>query len=487
MSSTEGGSLRLLLTDRSISHLPYATRGQYFAFDEKLAGFHVVIGRKRKTFMVRSDIRVDGKRAATVRVTIGDSSKITIAKARTIAEGYLSEIRQGRHPKPEGVKRKSRVAELADVQGEPEIAADGPTLRQAWERYKAALIKKGRGERTIAGYEDHVFRVLKMWLDKPIKELAEDPDIVARKHDALTESSGPYGANGTMRTLRAIYNHAWLKNKKVLPRDNPVDAVDWNKERRRNSGMGVGDLPGWFNELARLENPVRREFHLMELLSGSRPAALKQARLKHLDLRRRVLHIPAPKGGEDRAFDIPLSREMIRSLMRVIRFGRAQHPVEARIWLFPAESKAGHIYTTQEDRADLSKWGNDLRQTYRTIAAVAKVNGVDAKLLMNHAIPGVNEGYITRGKILEDHLRQQQQAITDVIFAPINDLREKDGPVATWLKPRSARTQIMLARETEAAHAHLHEVRRRKALQARESDAFGQREEPSPALSAFSH
>lgn len=468
-------NFRFLLTDRSIAHLPLAERGQYFAFDEKLGGFQVVVGRKRKTFMVRSEIRVNGKRIASARVTIGDCSKITVAKARTIAEGYLSEMRQGRHPKPDAVKRPCAVADMVERRQSSEMLAEndaeGPTLREAWKRYRAALIKKGRSTGTIAGYEDHVTRVFKAWIDKPLKELAEDPDLVARKHDAITLSSGPYGANGAMRTLRAIYNHAWLKNKKALPRDNPVDAVDWNKERRRNSGMGVGDLPDWFNELACLENPVRREFHLMELLSGSRPAALKGARLKHLDLKRRVLHIPTPKGGEDRAFDIPLSREMVRSLIRVIRFGRAQHPVEARIWLFPAESKAGHIYTTQEDRTDLSKWGNDLRQTYRTIATVARVNGVDAKLLMNHAIPGVNEGYITREKILEDHLRQQQQAITDAIFAPLRDLREKDVPVAAWLRPRSAQSLIALARETKTAHAQLREVRRRKALQARENDA----------------
>jgi hypothetical protein len=103
--------------------------------------------------------------------------------------------------------------------------------------------------------------------------------------------------------------------------------------------------------------------------------------------------------------------------------------------------------------------GNDLRQTYRTIATVAKVNGVDAKLLMNHAIPGVNEGYITREKILEDHLRQQQQAITDAIFAPIRDLREKDGPVGASLRPRSAQRQIALTRKTKTAHTKLNDAR----------------------------
>jgi hypothetical protein len=95
---------------------------------------------------------------------------------------------------------------------------------------------------------------------------------VAKKHDNITKENGPYIANGALRSLRAIYNHARKTNKK-LPSDNPADAVDWNLEKRRDTGMGVGDLKSWLSELAALDNPVRREFHLFTLLSGSRPAA----------------------------------------------------------------------------------------------------------------------------------------------------------------------------------------------------------------------
>ncbi len=37
----------------------------------------------------------------------------------------------------------------------------------------------------------------------------------------------------------------------------------------------------------------------------------------------------------------------------------------------------------------------------------AAVNEVDMHLLMNHSLPGVNADYITRNKLLEDHLRKQ--------------------------------------------------------------------------------
>jgi integrase len=248
-------------------------------------------------------------------------------------------------------------------------------------------------------------------------------------------------ANGSMRTLRALYNHA-RKTNRSLPRDNPADAVDWNQEERRNTGMGTSDLKGWFLELASLDNPIRREFHLFTLLCGSRPTALQQAKPEHINFRRRTLHVPKPKGGSKRAFDIPLSREMILSLIRVLRFGRQMHPSQAQEWLFPAESASRHLTETKEDREILSKWGSDLRQTFRTIATAAGVSEFDAKLLMNHSIPGANAGYVTRHKLVEDHLRSQQQAISSVVFSALGKSLTDREPLIDWLDHRASRRAV---------------------------------------------
>ena len=50
----------------------------------------------------------------------------------------------------------------------------------------------------------------------------------------------------------------------------------------------------------------------------------------------------------------------------------------------------------KESLGALSKWGNELRQTFRTVAQAAGVPELDVHLLMNHSIPSVNAGYITR-------------------------------------------------------------------------------------------
>lgn len=430
--------VRILLTDKAIARLPTPKQGWYLARDTELKGFFVVVGKRKRTFTVQADLRQGGKRASSIRVAIGDASEISTRTARTTAKDYLAQISRGQHPKfekPEGGKT---------TESEPVASSGGITLRQAWERYRDAhLIRKGRSERTIESYRDHAERIFVEWLDTPLQEIGSDPAKVVTKHDDITKENGPYIANGSMRTLRAIYNHARKANKS-LPADNPVNAIDWNGEKRRDTGMGTGDLKGWFAELVDLDNPIRREFHLFTLLSGCRPTALQELQPNHINFGRRMLHIPKPKGGAKRAFDIPISRQMILCLVRAIRFGRQMYPSQAAEWLFPADSESGHLAEQREDRATLSKWGNDLRQSFRTIATAAGVSEFDAKLLMNHALPGVNAGYITRHKLLEDHLRRQQQSISSTVFAGLGSLLAENLTVREWLGRGAARRPLQI-------------------------------------------
>jgi hypothetical protein len=49
---------------------------------------------------------------------------------------------------------------------------------------------------------------------------------------------------------------------------SPADAVDWNQEERRNTGMGPGDLKGWFLDL-----PIRRDCPRLSASCVQLPAA----------------------------------------------------------------------------------------------------------------------------------------------------------------------------------------------------------------------
>ena len=364
--------------------------------------------------MAQGEFWRDGVREFTAQVKLGDFGDTTTRQARGKAKDVLGSIAKGQRP---GEALKIKPGSI--------------TLRQAWQRYRDSHMKrKGRNSGTIEGYRDHMERLFKDWLDNPLARLGRQPHLVVERHDKITKESGPYIANGAMRSLRAIYNHA-RKSNTDLPAANPVCAIDWNKEHRRNTGMGPNDIGGWLRELYSLDNPLRREFHLFTLLSGSRPTALKKIRLEHVDLQQRLIHIPRPKGGEEKAFDIPLSRPMVRCVTRAIRWGRVMYPEQAKSWLFPADSEVGHLVEHKEERDVLSKWGNDLRQSYRTLAQAAGVSELDIHLLMNHSLPGVNAGYITRDRLLRDHLRQQQQRISDLVVHSLDVKR--DTLLVRWL------------------------------------------------------
>jgi len=447
---------RFALTDRAILALPFTKSGQRLVRDAELSGFFVVIGKRTKTFMVQGDLRANGKRQS-IRIKVGEVGELNTREARAKAKTLLGSIAKGINPRP----KKAADAKGVDNDGIKAIGKEetGPTLRVAWARYRDAHLKrKGRSDGTIENFRDHVERLMADWLDQPLSVLGNDPSLVALRHEKITAENGPYIANGCMRSLRAIYNHA-RKTARSLPAENPVIAVDWNAEKRRNTALGLAELGPWVGDLRALENPIRREFHFFLLLSGSRPDALKRARVGHLNFRTRILHIPKPKGGEEKAFDIPLSRAMISCLVRVMRIGRVLYPAQAQEWLFPADSASGHIVEHKEDRATLAKWGNDLRQTYRTVAQTAGIADLDIHLLMNHTVPGVNAGYITRNKLLGDHLRQQQEMITRKMVDAVRG-RPNSKPGTPWIWPLLPARRILMAvlRRTENDQANRHAI-----------------------------
>jgi len=411
------------LTDRVIIGLEPTKGRQKIVRDSELPGFFVMVGSRSKTFMVQGDLR-QGERRQSLRMKVGKVGKITTREARAKAKALLGQIADGVDPRPKAFIAKKVVSSGRD-----------PTLHDAWLSYRDShLRRKGRSRKTEDNYADHVVRLMEPWLHQPLSILGKDPALVKRRHDELTLECGPYMANGCMRTLRAIYNHA-RKSARDLPTENPVFAVDWNPERRRDSGMGQEELPTWFEQLQKLANPVRRELHLFLLLSGSRPEVIKTAKPDHLNLRARLLYIPEPKGGADKAFSIPLSRAMIKCLLRVIAVGRQMYPNQSEEWLFPADSASGHIMEHKEKRATLAYWGNELRQSYRTIGQSAGINEIDMHLLMNHSLPGVNAGYITRNKLTGSHLRSAQQVISDTVLGMA---AQPERSIAKWpFIPRS--------------------------------------------------
>jgi hypothetical protein len=83
------------------------------------------------------------------------------------------------------------------------VVAGKITLRQAWERYRDAHMKrKERSTGTIESYRDHMERFFADWLDKPLARLGRQPSLVVERHDKITNANDPYIANCAMRSLK---------------------------------------------------------------------------------------------------------------------------------------------------------------------------------------------------------------------------------------------------------------------------------------------
>jgi|KBSSwiStaDraftv2_1062776.scaffolds.fasta_scaffold08258_6 hypothetical protein len=392
MSDTYPKSVKL--TDELVRRLPFTTKGQAKIRDDECKGLLLVIGMETKTFSAKLERVVSGIREFAY-------------------ESFGSFDPEA--PDHVGVKdaRKAAGKWIADYKNGAKVAAKrgATTLKEAWVRYKARLEAKGRSPSTIDWYAEYIENgPLKNWANTQLVSIT--PEKAAALHVRITKEHGPYRANGAMRMLRAVYNHAKRKVDRALLQIDVTMLVEWNAEKRRSTGMGLGRLPAWGRQLAAIENPVRREFHLFCLLSGSRPEPLSKSEWGHLSVARRVLHIPAPKGGDERAFDIPLSRPMLYCLVRARRAGCILHREQARRFIFPALSEAGHLAEWREDRAALSKFGTDLRQSFKTMSVECGVGKLEAKVLMNHKVDrDVHDGYTTTPE-LREHLHACQAKIS---------------------------------------------------------------------------
>lgn len=388
------------ITKAVVDRLPLAPpdgKRYLFVWDRSLPGFGIALWEGgAKTYVLKRR----GKRH-----TIGRHGAWTPEQARKRAQELIVDIDRGKDPTAE---RRAQ-------------AAKGLTLREAREQYYSRLRAKGGSVQTIEMAGETIDRYLRDWLDRPMAVIAKHD--CRERHRVLTTNHGPYAANGVFRYLRAIYNAALKVHD--LPTLNPCVGVEWNKERRRQEPIPWSDLPAWSETVAELP-AVRRDYLYTVLLTGLRSEDAATIRQEDLDLSALTLHRPCPKGGEDRAFTIPLSQASVEILSR----RRQENPVQVgeSPWVFPTVANDGKIVPLIERR-----WAkvpgaspHRLRDTYTTACAEVGLSPWDIDVLTNHRPPKgtstilrdagvspVTAGYINPAL---EHLRSCQERVTSFLL-----------------------------------------------------------------------
>jgi hypothetical protein len=168
---------RLLLTDKAVKSLPYASAKPKIVRDTKIAGFHLWVGKTTKTFRLQYETpRVNGQRGTTNVQWLGEHPHHTADEARA----------------------KALHIQALRARGEPihptvlvETPSTALTFKAAWGSYRAAITKEGKSLRTIADYQDKFNRHLKGWHDRPLGSIKRE-DVV-EEHAAITERPDSYG------------------------------------------------------------------------------------------------------------------------------------------------------------------------------------------------------------------------------------------------------------------------------------------------------
>lgn len=404
----------------------------------RTVGFGVrVTGKGRKSFVAQRDL----PSGETVLVTLGQWPELTADEARRRAMHALGQIAAGINPNAQ--KREARAAARASRA----TAAPSPeawrafTLRQAMEEHAANMAAQRCSPRSIAKLREELERHLSDWMDRPVAGIRAAECI--DRHRQITAKSGPVQANRTLRMFRACYNSAVARHEE-LPA-NPIRGFRrvWNKERRRQSPIPWDALPAWAGKVAAMSSPVRRHLYWFVLLTGLRSEDARTIRREHVDFAKGTLHRPSPKGGEARAFTIPLSGAALAILRRRFEENELWLGGSDCGWAFPTRRRDGSVSYVQEPKTQ-EYWKDEegklrkrtalpsmhrYRDTYLTAAHECGVPVLDIKTLANHALPSgdVTSGYI-RPSV--EHLRDAQRRITDFLLGKAR-VREADvlGPV----------------------------------------------------------
>jgi integrase len=239
-----------------------------------------------------------------------------------------------------------------------------------------------------------------------MRALADDPERIRRLHGGIAEET-PNIANGAMRLLRSIHRHACKSDPALRADWGPTRLIVFKKERVSDDALPFAEMPQWWRQIQdmRERNPITAAFHVINLLTGSRPEVLSRLKWPDINVRARTLTLRRTKTRIDVV--LPLSMQIVAELRRARDAGRILHSGNEHV--FPAASGGGHLSQWREQRNVLSHRGYELRRCYRTILREIGADEQSEHLLMGHSAKNVNQRYVARALLVGSSLRQVQR------------------------------------------------------------------------------
>ena len=379
--------------------------------DSELIGFAIRVNTTCKTYVVEK--KVSGK---AVRSTIGLHGNLTLAQARILAQGVLSQMAQGYNPNQ--IKKEKREQLAANNK----VSKQQPTLAIAYDEY---LKHRKLKSRSLEDYNRTVDKYLAEW--KNLKLIDITRTHVHEKYAELTENS-PAQANIAMAVFRAIFNFSvehFLDehDNSLINTTNPVATLKakrtWNKIKRKKGYVKQEQLGEWvktvmdFTALRQERNTVR-DFLLTLVLTGFRRKECETLTWDALDLKYGWITSLDPKN------DDPHTLPMGSRLWEIMK-SRKEQQYNDYVFASPRSKIKGyttHLYEAKSkviESSGVSFTFHDLRRTFSSIAENLDYGQYTIKRLLNHTVSSdVTEGYV---QISDKKLRMAMQEIEDIVFS----------------------------------------------------------------------
>ncbi len=360
---------RLHFTKAIIEALdPQSRRYDVYDDDPKQLAISITPSGAKTFYLVK---KIKGR---VERIRIGRFPTATISNARKRAWGLIGGIAVGDNP-----------AEVKRQQGE-EI-----TLGELWNLYLERYAKK---RKKSWRYDVNVWnKHLERWSEKPVDSIT--PATVARWHSEIEDDCGPYAANRAKALLSSLYGRSLRLMGVPLP--NPCLGVTPAKEIPRDRYLLPDELRRFLDALdgeTRGRGKAIADALRLMLFTGLRTRNVLGLRWSHVEMRDRVISIPAEKMKANRPLTIPAHDRVIEILKR------RKRAVGRSVWVFPSSGARGYLYSirgTWDSILGAAKIEGfqirDLRHTYATYAGEAGTPYEVIAALLGHSLPGMTSRY----------------------------------------------------------------------------------------------
>lgn len=412
------------LSQRLVDGLPATDKLTLF-FDTSLTGFGVYTKGKAKTYFIQA--RVGQK---LIKTTIGKASVFSLDEARKEAKAKLGMMAKGINPVAEKRQEEKQNMTLADLLDEYlEINKD---LKDSSRNFYRLCIES----------------YLKDWKDRPIRLITEED--VKKRHKSLStkieaskpapspiqppksdspkqrkervRSNGPGIADGVMKTLRALLNHAIDEYPEII-QTNPVSKLKkrWNKLKPREIYLRQDQLAEWVKAVKSSQNPAVRDVLLLILFTGLR-SKTEAFPLKwdHIDFTAKTMHFYDTKNKN--TLLLPMN-DSVYSLLK-----ERHDNLKESEYVFPSNTGKGHIADIRKELNKINAATNiakltphSLRHTFSTYAEYLDISPFSIKALLNHSDNKKRDttaGYI---HVSLERMRKASQMVADYISQIISN------------------------------------------------------------------